>query len=222
MTIAQIFNREIEGEKLFYTKKGNFTDEEANLVFDSVYRRVRTNLYYTSMITSYIPVLETEILPKIDKVQKKVPLELVELNLKRHHCLYHDKIGEEYDFGQYSARENYGIGEHNSYFKAVVENVMDAEKVEDILKSKFYGIYPINRDFLITANFLFVRYPSFYNDEYVERLKGMIDIYDERCILDKGKKKEFISTEKITLKHIKRYYKERKKENKQLKKVKKI
>ena len=43
MTIAQKFNKDIAGEKIFYTKESNFSQEEAELVFDSVFRRMATN-----------------------------------------------------------------------------------------------------------------------------------------------------------------------------------
>jgi len=223
LTIAQEFNRQIKGERLFYNNKETYTKEEAELIVESVWTRMMTNLFYTSMITASIDVLTKKILPKVDENLFSDKLKFINANIERYNNMYRDQIGEEYDYGQFCAGQNYGLLAPYNYFSTVCDNVMDAELFEEIISSDRNAcIYPVNRDFLVTANFLFVRKPNFYNDEYVNRLKEMIDFHDKKRILDKDALKQFNMAEKTTLKHIKKYYKKRKLENKGKQKVKKL
>lgn len=221
MTIAEIFNREMAGERLFYSQK-KFNNEEAKLVFDAVSRRMTTNLYYTSMLEEKIFLLENEILPKINVDENQMIYYCVESELRRFHGMEKGRITEESDFGQYNAQENYGLSRKENYFDAVFKNVIDAKKIEEILNSNGdASIYPLDRNFLITANILFCRYPSFYTDESVANLHDMILGYDSKRILNPEERRDFKFAEKVTLKHIKKYYKNKKAELKK-QKVKKI
>ena len=174
------------------------------------------------MITKRIPILENEILPKIDAVQKAKEIDWVERNIERHNNMYYDLIMEEHDYGLSLAMANYGLGRYKNYFNEVCNNPLDAEKFEEIISSDFACVCPVTRDMLVTANFLFMRCSDFYTDEYVETLRDMIQYNNKNRILDKEELKTFNEAEKTTLQHIKKYYKKKKKEAKQLKKVKKL
>jgi hypothetical protein len=221
MTIVQKFNREIEGEKLLYINKDSYNKEEANLVFDAVANRMMHNLYYPTLILHYIQPLKSKILPQIDMVAKAKEFEAVADKLVSLQCRYKEDVLEEYDYGQYCVKENYGFSDSTTYCKAIVENVIDARELEQVLSSNTEVFsYRLNRNFLITANLMFARYPEFYNDEYVARLHYMIEHHKEKDITDKVERKNYKEAEKATIKQIKKYCKNRKKE-KRMQKVKK-
>lgn len=220
MTIAQMFNKEIEGERLLCSKSSNFSKEEVELVFNSVYRRIACNLFYTSMISKYLPMFKSQIIPQIGEDRQK-EASYIKTHIVRHDNMYKDLIDEESDFGHYDAQRNYGLGKYANYFNEILNNDFDAEKLEEILSTESGYFIPLTRNVLVTANFLFVRYPEFYNDEYVTRLHEMIQFNDKKRILDKEELAQFTDAEKATLRHIKKYCQKRKTENKQLQKVKK-
>jgi len=220
MTIVQKFNREIKGEKLLYLNKDEYTSYEANLVFDAVANRMDRNLYYTVLISNYFPVLKTKILPQIDSSKKPIRFDNVVWNIVNLECRHPEDVKEEDGFGQYCAKENYGFGDCENYCKAITKHVIDAHKIEQVLSSSTaMNSYQVDRNFLITANLMFARYPQFYNDEYVKKLHYMIENRKENFDSE-IEQANYTAAKKATLKQIKRYYKKAKKEKKMQKQKK--
>ena len=223
MTITEQIDKEIQGEKLFYERKSSYTKEESKLIFESVYNRMSNNSYYTSMILDYVPDLMDKVLPNLSdediNSKKKKMFACIEI----FNGMPTEAIVEESDYGHFSASVNYGLTPPVNYFKTISNNVMTATRIEEIISSDWgVYLYRSNINFLITVNLIFTRYPEFFNDEYVNNLSRILYNLDKHTILDKEKLKKYKTAEKVTLKHIKKYCKKRKEEQRALQKVKKL
>ena len=219
MTITEQIDKEIQGEKLFYERKSSYTKEESKLIIESVYLRMCSNVYYGSMISSFMPDLVNKIIPNVNEEEMEEEIMLIKASAEIFSGAKEEKVNEEADYGHFSAGVNYGITEPVNYFKTISN---DAKRIEEILSSDWAGIlYRSNTKFLITINLIFSRYPEFFNDQYIVCLNNIIHNMDKKTAGDKEHLKQYKKAEKKALKNIKEYCKERKKDCRVLLKSKK-
>jgi len=230
MTIVEKFNREIEGEKLLYSRKENYSKEESKLIVETVANRMQNNMYYGSLLHFHISLLEEKILPNIDEEELKNERRIINDEIDRRNSWYLSHLLDEYDYAHYIIREfsgiRNGIKNIDSYFETILEKEIDAQKLKSVFDEKFSSILKTpSTDMLLTANMMFNRYPDFYDDEYVLVLSEMIRRFDQNKITDKDEREKYVTAKKTTIRHIKNYTKIKKQENKenkkQLKKAKK-
>lgn len=222
MSIIEAFNNDIKGEKLLYEKKDNYTEEESELIIKSFIKCMCRNLYYCSMVEPYVNTLVDKVLPNIPKDQLLAEKKVILKELRRNSSIGLHRIFEEGDYGKYLSSVKYGIKDTNGYFDIVKDKILPAEKIKQVLEdNSCVCCYNLDINFLLTTNFLFVRYPKFFTDENINILSEMLSFSNARECLGKEKYKEFKKAEKVTLKFIKEFQRDKKEANKIIKKIQK-
>ena len=219
MTVDK-FKKEIQGEKLLFQKKGEYSIDEINLILETVSNRLSHNLYYMSLITGYIPTLTSKVLPNVSQEEYQKEVAFINREVERRRRLPGQYAREESDYGDFFTKKAAGIRCEDSYFDVIKDMPLDADRLERILDDGVASLLgKPDEDLLITANLMFVRYPEFYTDERVLNLTHLLYTCNKEHIDGDVSLERRQVAKKATLGHIKEYTKKRNKEKREAKRL---
>ncbi len=176
-----LIREEIQGERLLFEERMNYSDKEKELIKNSVYARLKARpKTYPCLIFGYFrKILEVCGQDKF-KYDDTIDSEILQYamlegaNNKKNMRM----MEESYDYSLYIADVCYGCCNGMNYPQMVANKILDVIGLRAALDdNRIYSSFSFAKpEFFITNNFLLVNYPDFYSDSDIEQLKN-IDKY---------------------------------------------
>lgn len=205
--LASRMQDEIYGEVLLFCGKSNYSEREKRLIINAISKRIKLDKEYIPLIHDFLPklslLIEDTAWPEdLEEKAKDVLLEISawysrSLDLRCDDVLYAEHLNNLI----------IGFKKGESYADTLRSRIINVESVKAVFDTNQANEkYGSDINFLITNNLMMSRYPSFYNEEYLDQLRSIVSTRKDKSFANLKEYWDYYKTAKITSNNISNFY----------------